>query len=994
MLNYFFCIILCGSNKWISDSDSDMTSVSCQVIHALFHQPTVTFYDISIMPSDTCTISPANCYILWHQYHAAWCMHYFTSQLLHSMTSVSCRVMHALFHQPTVTFYDISIMHYFTSRLLHSTTSVSCRVMHALFHQLTVTFYDISIMPSDACTISPADCYILWHQYHAAWCMHYFTSQLLHSMTSVSCRAMHALFHQPTVTFYDISIMPSDACTISPADCYILWHQYHAKWCMHYFTSQLLHSMTSVSCRAMHALFHQPTVTFYDISIMPRCMHYFTSQLLHSMTSVSCRSDACTISPADCYILWHQYHAAWCMHYFTSQLLHSMTSVSCQVMHALFHQPTVTFYDISIMPRCMHYFTSQLLHSMTSVSCRVMHALFHQPTVTFYDISIMPRDACTISPANCYILWHQYHAAWCMHYFTSRLLHSMTSVSCRVMHALFHQPTVTFYDISIMPSDACTISPADCYILWHQYHAAAMHALFHQPTVTFYDISIMHILWHQYHAAWCMHYFTSRLLHSMTSVSCHQYHAAWCMHYFTSQLLHSMTSVSCRVMHALFHQPTVTFYDISIMPRDACTISPANCYILWHQYHAARCMHYFTSQLLHSMTSVSCRVMHALFHQPTVTFYDISIMPRDACTISPANCYILWHQYHAKWCMHYFTSQLLHSMTSVSCRDACTISPANCYILWHQYHAARCMHYFTSQLLHSMTSVSCQVMHALFHQPTVTFYDISIMPSDACTISPANCYILWHQYHAAWCMHYFTSRLLHSMTSVSCQAMHALFHQPTVTFYDISIMPRDACTISPADCYILWHQYHAAWCMHYFTSQLLHSMTSVSCRAMHALFHQPTVTFYDISIMPRDACTISPANCYILWHQYHAAMHALFHQPTVTFYDISIMPSDACTISPANCYILWHQYHAAWCMHYFTSRLLHSMTSVSCRVMHALFHQPTVTFYDISIMPSDACTISPADCYILWHQYHAICSDACTISPANCYILWHQYHAA
>ena len=24
MLNYFFCIILCGSNKWISDSDSDL----------------------------------------------------------------------------------------------------------------------------------------------------------------------------------------------------------------------------------------------------------------------------------------------------------------------------------------------------------------------------------------------------------------------------------------------------------------------------------------------------------------------------------------------------------------------------------------------------------------------------------------------------------------------------------------------------------------------------------------------------------------------------------------------------------------------------------------------------------------------------------------------------------------------------------------------------------------------------------------------------------
>ena len=956
-----------------------MTSVSCQAMHALFHQPTVTFYDISIMPSDACTISPANCYILWHQYHAAWCMHYFTSRLLHSMTSVSCQAMHALFHQPTVTFYDISIMprdactispatcyilwhqyhakrcmHYFTSRLLHSMTSVSCQAMHALFHQPTATFHDISIMPRDACTISPADCYILWHQYHAKRCMHYFTSRLLHSMTSVSCQVMHALFHQPTVTFYDISIMPSDACTISPADCYILWHQYHAAWCMHYFTSRLLHSMTSVSCPVMHALFHQPTVIFYDISIMP--------------------SDACTISPADCYIVWHQYHAKRCMHYFTSQLLHSMTSVSCQAMHALFHQPTVTFYDISIMPRdactispancyilwhqyhaawCMHYFTSQLLHSMTSVSCQAMHALFHQPTVTFYDISIMPSDACTISPAECYIIWHQYHAAWCMHYFTSQLLHSMTSVSCRVMHALFHQPTVTFYDISIMPSDACTISPADCYILWHQYHAK------------------------------------------------------WCMHYFTSQLLHSMTSVSCQAMHALFHQPTVTFYDISIMPRDACTISPANCYILWHQYHAAWCMHYFTSQLLHSMASVSCRAMHALFHQPTVIFYDISIMPRDACTISPADCYILWHQYHAAWCMHYFTSQLLHSMTSVSCRvmhalfhqptvtfydisimprDACTILPADCYILWHQYHAAWCMHYFTSQLLHSMTSVSCQAMHALFYQPTVTFYDISIMPHDACTISPADCYILWHQYHAVWCMHYFTSRLLHSMTSVSCRVMHALFHQPTVTFYDISIMPRDACTISPANCYILWHQYHAAWCMHCFTSQLLHCMTSVSCQAMHALFHQPTVTFYDISIMPRDACTISPADCYILWHQYHAkrcmhyftsrllhcmtsvscqAMHALFHQPTVTFYDISIMPSDACTISPANCYILWHQYHAAWCMHYFTSQLLHSMTSVSCRVMHALFHQPTVTFYDISIMPSDACTISPADCYIL-----------------------------
>ena len=476
MLNYFFCIILCGSNKWISDSDSDMTSVSCST---------------GIMPRDACTISPANCYILWHQYHAAWCMHYFTSQLLHSMTSVSCRAMHALFHQPTVTFYDISIM------------------------------------PRDACTISPANCYILWHQYHA-------------------------LFHQPTVTFYDISIMPRDACTISPADCYILWHQYHAKWCMHYFTSRLLHSMTSASCRMMHALFTQPTVTFYDISIMPR--------------------DACSISPADCYILWHQYHAKWYMHYFTSRLLHYMTSVSCQVIHAL----------------------------------------FHQPTVTFYDISIMPRDACTISPANCYILWHQYHAAWCMHYFTSQLLHSMTSVSCRMMHALFHQPTVTFYDISIMPRDACTISPANCYILWHQYHAK------------------------------------------------------WYMHYFTSQLLHSMTSVSCRVMHALFHQPTVTFYDISIMPRDACTISPANCYILWHQYHAAWCMHYFTSQLLHSMTSVSCRMMHALFHQPTVTFYDISIMPRDACTISPANCYILWHQYHAKRCMHYFTSRLLHSTTNSS----------------------------------------------------------------------------------------------------------------------------------------------------------------------------------------------------------------------------------------------------------------------------------------------------------------------------------------
>ena len=455
---------------------------------------------------------------------------------------------------------------------------------------------------------------------------------------------------------------------------------------------------------------------------------------------------------------------------------------------------------------------------MTSVSC---------------STGIMPRDACTISPANCYILWHQYHAAWCMHYFTSQLLHSMTSVSCRAMHALFYQPTVTFYDISIMPRDACTISPANCYILWHQYHAARCY----------------------------MHYFTSQLLHSMTSVSCRVMHA----------LFHQPTvtfydiSIMPQAMHALFHQPTVTFYDISIMPRDACTISPADCYILWHQYHAKWCMHYFTSRLLHSMTSVSCQVMHALFHQPTVTFYDISIMPRDACTISPANCYILWHQYHAAWCMHYFTSQLLHSMTSVSCRsDACTISPADCYILWHQYHAAWCMHYFTSQLLHSMTSVSCQVMHALFHQPTVTFYDISIMPRDACTISPANCYILWHQYHAAWCMHYFTSQLLHSMTSVSCRVMHALFHQPTVTFYDIIIMPHDACTISPADCYILWHQYHAAWCMHYFTSQLLHSMTSVSCQALHALFHQPTVTFYNKQFLfnkYESNCEIM--NCYI-----------------------------------------------------------------------------------------------------------------------------------
>ena len=471
MLNYFFCIILCGSNKWISDSDSDMTSVSCST---------------GIMPRDACTISPANCYILWHQYHAAWCMHYFTSQLLHSMTSVSCRVMHALFHQPTVAFYDISIMPRDACTISPANCYILWHQYHALFHQPTVTFYDISIMPRDACTISPADCYILWHQYHAKWCMHYFTSRLLHSMTSASCRMMHALFHQPTVTFYDISIMPRDACSISPADCYILWHQYHAKWYMHYFTSRLLHSMTSVSCQVIHALFHQPTVTFYDISIMPR--------------------DACTISPANCYILWHQYHAAWCMHYFTSQLLHSMTSLSCRMMHALFQQPTVTFNDISIM--------------------RVMHALFHQPTVTFYDISIMPSDTCTISPANCYILWHQYHAAWCMHYFTSQLLHSMTSVSCRVMHALFHQPTVTFYDISIMPRDACTISPANCYILWHHYHAA------------------------------------------------------WCMHYFTSRLLHSMTSVSCRVMHALFHQPTVTFYDISIMPSVACTISPADCYIL------------------------------------------------------------------------------------------------------------------------------------------------------------------------------------------------------------------------------------------------------------------------------------------------------------------------------------------------------------------------------------------------------------------------------
>ena len=194
-------------------------------------------------------------------------------------------------------------------------------------------------------------------------------------------------------------------------------------------------------------------------------------------------------------------------------------------------------------------------------------------------------------------------------------------------------------------------------------------------------------------------------------------------------------------------------------------------------------------------------------------------------------------------------------------------------------------------------------------------------------------------------MHYFTRRLLHSMTSVSCQAMHALFHQPTVTFYDISIMPSDACTISPANCYILRYQYHAKRCMHYFTRRLLHSMTSVSCRAMHALFHQTNVTFYDISIMPSDACTI--------------------HQPIVTFYDISIMPSDACTISPANCYILRHQYHAKRCIHYFTSQLVHSMTSVSCRAMHALFHQTTVTFYDISIMPSDACTVSPDDCYIL-----------------------------
>ena len=52
------------------------------------------------------------------------------------------------------------------------------------------------------------------------------------------------------------------------------------------------------------------------------------------------------------------------MHYFTSRLLHSMTSVTRE--------------------RWMHYFTSRLLHSMTSVSRRAMHALFHQPTVTFY----------------------------------------------------------------------------------------------------------------------------------------------------------------------------------------------------------------------------------------------------------------------------------------------------------------------------------------------------------------------------------------------------------------------------------------------------------------------------------------------------------------------------------------------------------------------------------------------------------------------------------